>query len=355
MPQPSTGVSFSASGLSYLNALRVRRGGRWSVAVRDYNGSATNISPGSGFGAPMATDGNWRSDLFAIVKNASGQWIYNSNSNQGFYPLGFIAADGIERNPKISSDSLEGLQALDPIRVDIQKRDKTVSFTPLERNLVVDAIRFNLPLSGVLERAAGSGTYFAGETTDDTPIRRQVLICHEDRMGGLTERNVFPFPRCVLTDLGSEKGNKKDADAAKFVLSREIDPYFVDADGVPLLDGRWTSGSLWTNDVVGGLTFGASAPLATATAATTANLVFTAPTGGTSPYTYTVAKSASALMTSPTSVTTGTVTVSSGVVTIPLTSLTTATTSYFQVTVTDSTSGTALTAKSQVTNACTQP
>lgn len=355
MAQPSTGVSFAASGLAYLNSLRVRRGGRWSVAVRDYDGSNTNISPGSAFGAPMATDGKWRSDLFAIVKNASGQWIYNSSSNLGFYPMGFVAADGIERNPKISSDALEGLQSLDPIRVDMQKRDKVVSFTPLERNLIVDAVRFNQPLSGVLERAATSGTYFAGESSDDLPLRRQVLIFHEDRMGGLTERNVFPFPRCVLTDLGAEKGNKKDADAAKFTLSREIDPYFVDANGVPLVDGRWTSGSLWTQDTTYGLTFPATAPLATATAATTATIVFGAPIGGTSPYTYSVKKSSSASMSSSSTATQGTVTVNSGVVTIPLTGLTTGTTSYFQVTVTDSTAGTALTANSAVTNACTQP
>jgi hypothetical protein len=312
MPQPSTGVSFAAAGLAYLNSLRVRRGGRWSVAVRDYGGSNTNLSPGSGFGAPMATDGAWRSDLFAIVKNSAGQWVYNTASNLGFYPLGWVSPDGIERNPKISSDSLEGLQALDPIRVDIQKRDKTVGFTPLERNPIVDAVRFNQPLTGVLERTA-SGTYFAGESSDDLPIRRQVLILHEDRMGGLVERNAFPFPRCVLTDLGSEKGNKKDADAAKFSLSREIDPYFVDANGVPLLDGRWTTGSLWAQDTTPGLTFLASAPVVTPTAATTANLVFGAPIGGTSPYTYSVKKSASALMTSPTSVTTGSVTVSNGV------------------------------------------
>ena len=352
MAQPSTGVSFAASGLAYLNSLRVRRGGRWSIAVRDYGGSATNISPGSSFGAPMATDGQWRSDLFAIVKNASGQWIYNASSNLGFYPLGFVSADGIERNPKVSNDPLEGLQALDPIRVDMQKRDKELSFTPLERNLVVDAIRFNQPLSGLLEKAAGAGTYFVGESSDDLPIRRQVIICHEDRMGGLTERNAFPFPRCVLTDIGSEKGNKKDADASKLTLSREIDPYFVDANGVPLLDGRWTSGSLWTQDIVSGLTFTATAPLATATAATTATVVFNAPIGGTAPYTYTVAKSSSALMTSPATATQGTVTVNSGVVTIPITGLTTATTSYFQVTVTDNVGATA---KSAVTNACLQP
>lgn len=352
MAQPSTGVSFKASGLSYLNALRVRRGGRWSVAARDYNGSATNISPGSSFVAPIALDGNWRSDLFAIVKDANGKWVYNNASNQGFYPIGYVMPDGIERNPKVDHDPLQGLQSLDPVRVDIQKRDKTLMFTPLEHNLIVDALQYNLTLTGVLERAAGTGTYFAGESSDDDPVRRQVIVFHEDRMGGLVERNAFPFPRCVLTDLGSQKGNRKDADTAKFTLSREIDPYFADSDGVPLLDGRWTSGSLWTQDSAAGLTFPLAAPVATPTAAATATLVFPQPIGGTSPYTYTVQKSASSAFTSPSSVTVGSTSVTSGVVTLNLTGLTTATTSYFKATVTDAASATAVSA---ISNPALQP
>lgn len=354
MAQPATGVSFKAAGLAYINSLRARRGGRWQVIVRDYGGLDTNISPGSSFVAPFAVDGNWRDDLFAVLQNANKQWVYNSNANLGFYPLGFVDVDGIERAPKINSDPLRGLQSIDPLRVDMQDRDKTLMFTPLERNLFVDAIRFNQPLAGVLERAAGAGTYFAGESADDEPLRRQVFVMHEDKQGSLTELNAFPFPRCVLTDLGSEKGNRKDADAAKFTLSREIDPYFVDADGVPLLDGRWTSGSLWLQDTTPGFTFGQAAPVGTPTAAATGTLVFPLPLGGTAPFTYVVKKSASASMTSPTTVT-QTAAVSGGVVTLSMTSLTTATTSYYQVTATDSTAPTPLTATSAVTGPMTQP
>lgn len=352
MAQPSTGVSYKAAGLAYLNSLRVRRGGRWSVAVRDYGGSTTNISPGSAFVAPMALDGTWRNDLFAIVKNAAGQWVYNTATNLGFYPIGFVHPDGIERAPKIDSDPLEGLQSLDPIRVDMQKRDKTLMFTPFEHSPVVDAIQYNQLLAGVLERTAGTGTYFAGETSDDEPLRRQVLVFHEDKQGGLVERNAFPFPRCVMTDQGSTKGNKKDVDAPKLTLSREIDPYFVDSFGVPLLDGRWTTGNLWDGDTKPGLTFTPPAPVGAATAATTATLVFNAPVGGTSPYTYTVKKSAASSMTSPVTVTVGSTSVVSGVVTLSLTGLTTATTSYLQATVTDADSATAV---SGVSNAVLQP
>lgn len=350
MAQPTTGVSFKASGLAYLNNLLVNRGGRWSVAVRDYGGSLTNISPGSSFVAPMAVDGQWRSDLFAIIKNAAGQWVYNTATNQGFYPVGYVHPDGIERAPKISSDPLEGLQSLDPVRVDMQKRDKTLMFTPLERNLVVDALQYNLPLTGVLERAAGGTTYFAGESNDDEPLRRQVLVLHEDKQGGVTVRHAFPFPRCVLTDLGSQKGNRKDADAAKFTLSREIDPFFVDATGTPLVDGRWTTGQIWDQNQIPGLTFTGTAPVGTPTAATTATIVIPAPLGGTSPYTYATAKSASSAMTSPSAPAGGTAPVlANGLLTFSLTGLTTATTSYYQITVTDAAANTAKSAVVSIT------
>lgn len=352
MAQPATGVSFKAAGMAYLNSLLVNRGGRWSVAVRDYGGSLTNISPGSDFVAPMAADGKWRDDLYAIVKNAAGRWVYNTAPNLGFYPLGYVDPDGVERAPKIDSDPLEGLQSLDPVRVDMQKRDKTLQFTPMERNFVVDALQFNLPLENVLERAATGDTYFAGESTDDFPLRRQALVFHEDRQGGLSVRHAFPFPRCVMTDLGAQKGNKKAADAAKFTLSREVDPWFVDTDGTPLIDGRWTTGELWDQNQIPGLTFTGTAPVATPTAATTASIVIPAPLGGASPYTYSVAKSASANMSSPSAAVGGdTPVLATGALTFSLTGLTTATTSYYQVTVTDDDGNTA---KSAVVSA-TQP
>ncbi|MEE3066567.1 MAG: fibronectin type III domain-containing protein [Actinomycetota bacterium] len=351
MSQPANGVSFKAAGHAYLNSLLVRRGGRWTLAVRDYGGSATNLSPGSSFGAPMALDGTWRDDMYAIVKNAAGQWVYNLKPNLGFYPYGFVHPDGFERAPKIDSDPLEGLQSLDPIRVDMQKRDKTLMFTPMERNLVADAIQFNLPLTGVLERAADTdNTYFVGESTDDEPLRRQAILMHEDKQGGLVARSAFPFPRCVLTDQGSTKGNKKDQDTAKVTLSREIDPFFVDAFGVPLLDGRWDSGSIHDQNIVPGLTFLPTAPVGTPTAATTATIVLPVPIGGVSPYTYATAKSAASTMTSPSAPSGGAApAVANGLLTFSLTGLTTATTSYYQVTVTDDDGNTAKSAIVSIT------
>lgn len=354
MAQPTTGVSWKASGLAYIDPSRIRRGGKWQLAVRDYNGSDTDISPGSAFVAPMAVDGGWRDDLFAVKKVTSGadkgKWVYNNATNLGFYPIGSQHPDGIERGSKIDSDPLEILQSLDPARVDMLKRERSLMFTPREQVPWLHLIQFNKRLVNVLE-GADAGTYFASESSDPEFIERQVLIMHEDTVGGKVERNCFPFARCNLTDMGAQKGNKKDVDESKLTLTRIIDPWFVDADGVPLIDGRWTTGDLWEEAFTPGFTFTDVAPVGTPNTATTASLVFPKPLGGSGSLTYSVQKSASALFTSPSSVTTGSVT-GSDVITVPLTGLTTATTSYFKVTATDAALATAV---SKISNAVTQP
>lgn len=350
MSQPANGVSFKAAGLAYLDTLRIRRGGRWALAVRDYNGRDTNISPGSAFGAPMALDGNWRDDLFAIKKDSTGKWVYNTAPNLGFYPIGSQHPDGIERAPKIDNDNLEILQSLDPARADMQKRDKTLMFTPRENNPVVHCIQYNRPLVDVLHPAAADGTYFAGESSDPEFVERQVIVMHEDKQGGKVERNAFPMPRCILTDVGSQKGNKKDVDEAKLTLTRLIDPYFVDELGVPMIDGRWVAGDLWEEGVAPALTFTTLAPLATALTATTASVVFRQPIGGVSPYTYDVERSADGV--TGWTAATSSEAVSNGVVTSSVSSLTTATDYFFRAKVTDS-DGTV--AYSGVSNEITTP
>ncbi|MGV7585230.1 hypothetical protein PJN38_24210 [Mycobacterium kansasii] len=347
MAQPATGAPYRTSVMSYQDALRSRRGGDWQVLVRDYDGANTNISPGSAFAAPMAQDGTWRNDLFAAIR-VSGKWVYNNAvpDNLGFFPVGYVHPDGIERAPKLSSDPLEALQSVDPLRYDLQKRERTLMFTPFENTEIVHCLEHDLPLSNPFDR--GSGTYSRNRSNDSAQPRRQFIVCLEDRQGGKAERIAYPFPRCVLTDVGSRKGNKKDADAPKLTFSSEIDPWFVDAAGFPLIDGAWVAGDLW-DDSGCGLTFTQVAPVAAATAATTADVVFAQPLGGASPFGYTVEKSPNGTS-SWTSATVGTTNVASGVVTLGLTGLTTATTYYFRVTVTDDNSDTAL---SRVSNQIT--
>ena len=141
MAQPSTGVSFAASGLAYLNSLRVRRGGRWSIAVRDYGGSATNLLPGSSFGPHGHRRPVWRADLFAIVRTdpASGS---TTPLQPRLLPAGLrVGRRHRGATRKVSNDPAGGLQAWTRSRGHAEARQGTVVH-PLERNVVVDAIRF---------------------------------------------------------------------------------------------------------------------------------------------------------------------------------------------------------------------
>lgn len=354
MAQPATGVSLTDSALARFNSLRVRRGGRWSLLVRDNKGSATDISPGGAFVSPFAQDGNWRDDLLA-VKVVNNKQVYNQTANLGFHKIGCANPDGFVQEHDTNVDALEILQSVDPARVDMTSREKRVSFTGFENNRVLHRLMYNLPLDNILHPSKAGTSYVVEESDEIDFIERQFILIHEDKAAGLPERTAFGLSRSVRSEIGNLQGSKTVPTAAELKFTRLIDPYFMGSKGQPIISCMWMSGAAWDEYDTPGLTFTSTAPVATPTAPTTANLVFPEPIGGLSPYTYTVQKSASSSMTSPTTVTVGSPTVTAGVVTLPLTALTTATTSYFQVTVTDSTAGTALTAVSAVSNAALQP
>ncbi|AMS02031.1 major tail protein [Mycobacterium phage Panchino] len=350
MAQPNTGVSFKASGLGIFDTLRIRRGGKWNLLVRDYKGSATNISPSGDFGAPMALDGNWRNDLLAVKKNARGQWVYNNQPNLGFHLLGAANPDGFAQEHDINVDELEILQSIDPARVDLTSRAKRIVFTGYENKPLLHRLINDLPLDNILD--LGSGTYFSGESAEIDFVERQMILIHEDKAGGKPERVAFPVPRCVRTGIGNLTGTKTDPLSAQLTFARILDPWFVDGDGAPLIGGVWVSGEGWDESVVPGLTFVPPAPVATPTGATAATITFAEVLGGVSPYTYTVEKSANADMSSSSAATVGSTDVTDGVVTLTLSGLTASSTSYFRVKVTDADGDVAL---SMVTNAATQP
>lgn len=350
MAQPATGVSLADSALARFNALRVRRGGKWSLLVRDYDGLRTNISPGGSFVSPMAEDGNWRDDLLA-VKVVAGKQVYNQVANHGFHKIGCASPDGFVQEHDIKVDALEILQSIDPARVDMQSREKKVVFTGYENNRVLHRLINDLPLANILHPSKAGETYVVEESDEIDFVERQFILIHEDKAGGLVERTAFGLSRTVRSDIGKLSGTKTDPTAAELSFTRLIDPNFIGTKGQPIISCMWVSGEAWDEYDTPGLSFVLPAPVGTPTAAATANLVFEHPVGGASPFTFTVQKSANADMTSPAPVTVGTTNVVDDVVTLGLTGLTTATTSFFEVTV----SAAGETAKSAVSNSVTQP
>lgn len=351
MTQPATGVSLTDSALARFNALRIRRGGKWSLLVRDYDGLRTNISPGGSFVSPLAEDGKWRDDLLAVL-TVAGKQVYNQKPNLGFHKIGAVNPDGFVQEHDTKVDVLEILQSIDPARVDMQSREKKVTFTGVENSRVMHRLHYDLPLTNILHPSHAGTTYVAEENDEIDFVERQFILIHEDKAAGQVERTAFGLSRVVRSNIGKYSGTKTDPTSGELSYTRLIDPHFIGTKGQPIISCMWVAGEAWDEYDVPGLSFVPPAPVGTPTAAATANLVFEQPVGGASPYTFAVAKSASEDMSSPAVATVGTPNVTDGIVTLGLTGLTTATTSYFQVTVTDDNDDTAVSA---VSNSVTQP
>ena len=192
MAVPSTGVTWVNSGLDVL--------------VRDYAGSATDLSPGGTFGSPFALDSQVRNDLFITTS------VSASATNCGFWLVGAIDPNGVSRKPKVASDDLTILQSNGPIRSDIQEESKTVVFRRFRYKPLVDRLRMNKPLS--TGEDVGTTSYFQGKPASNPFVERQLIPIRSDRAGGLEEPTAEPYPRVVLKDVGEAVMDKKNADAS---------------------------------------------------------------------------------------------------------------------------------------------
>jgi hypothetical protein len=190
MAAPSTGVTWVKGGLDVL--------------VRDYAGSATDLSPGGTFGSPFALDGHVRNDLFITTP------VSVSATNCGFWLVAAIDPNGVSRKPKVASDDLMILQSNSPIRSDIQEESKTVVFRRFRYKPLLDRLRMNKPLSTVED--VGTTSYFQGKPASNPFVERQLIPIRSDRAGGLEEPTAEPYPRVVLKDVGEAVMDKKNAD-----------------------------------------------------------------------------------------------------------------------------------------------
>ncbi len=121
MAAPSSGVTWVNSGLAEM--------------VRDYAGSATDLSPRGTFGSPFALDGQVRNDLLITTP------VSVSTTNCGFWLVGAIDPNGVSRKPKVTSDDLMILRSNSPIRSDIQEESKTVVFRCFQNKPLLDRLR----------------------------------------------------------------------------------------------------------------------------------------------------------------------------------------------------------------------
>lgn len=333
MALQAAGVEWSAAYGNSYNPLGIRKALITNVLIRDYHQASTSLKNDAvglntiGLFTPYATDGLYRSDLLDSTLDG-GQW----------YDVGALKEDGIKITPDVAVEGVKIAQARRAQRWDITDENDEIMFTCRESNPVVDALRFDLPLTNIGD--AGAAGYTVSKPSESDLIERQIVALAEDG----DQRFAYVFPRVSRKKVGATALNRKDPDDLELTYGALICP-FVDTPVYIVRDGiSWRSQA-------GVLVWGA-APVATANGATAASLTFTRPNLSQDPQpdslTYTVQRKTGAG--SYTAATIGAVTTSGKSVTIPVTGLTTATSYTFQVI---ATAGTGQTATSTASNSIT--
>lgn len=225
MPLPSNGVEWNTAYGDSWNPLGIRKGLITNILIRDYKGSTTNLKAStaglnsSGLFSPYATDGLYRNDLLS------------SNFPGGaFRDVGALKDDGIKLTPDVSVEGVKIAQARRVQRWDITDENDEIMFTCRESNPVVDALRFDKPLSGL--GSLGSAGYTVVKDAESDLIERQIIALAEDG----DQRLAYIFPRVARKKVGATQLNRKDPDDLELTYGALICPY-VDTPVYIVRDG----------------------------------------------------------------------------------------------------------------------
>jgi hypothetical protein len=217
MPLQSSGVEWAAAYGESWNPLGIRKGLITNVLIRDYNGSVTDLKSSgaglnsAGFFTPYATDGLYRNDLLAS-NFPGGRW----------YDVGALKDDGVKLTPDVSVEGVKVAQARRAQRWDITDENDEIMFTARESNPVVDALRFDLPLSNLA--TLGAAGYTVAKPAESDLIERQIIALAEDG----DQRFSYVFPRVARKKVGATQLNRKDPDDLELTYGALVCPY-VDA------------------------------------------------------------------------------------------------------------------------------
>ena len=220
-----------------------------------------------GLFSPFAQDGRLRTDLL----------ITNSGANLGFYHVGGLHEDGTEMSYNTDVSDTMIAQSKRAVRFDVTSDNDGITIKAMEGNPIVDALRYDLPLSNLKD--VGAAEYTIAKAAETALIERRVIVL------GFDGDNYFAqtFPRMALRNRGNSSWNKADADVMEIELGALLCPFV----GKPALYHR--EGAAWRG--LQGAPVYAGPPTATAVAGAKADVAFTKPTSKASSFTYEVEKS----------------------------------------------------------------
>lgn len=214
MPLQNTGVQWADAYGESWNPLGIRKSLITNVLIRDYKGVDTDLSDPAvglnddGLFTVYAVDGLYRNDLLADTF-PGGQW----------YDPGALKDDGVKLTPDVSVEGVKVAQARRAQRWDITDENDEIMFTCRESNPVVDALRFDLPLSGL--GTLGAAGYTVVKPAESDLIERQIIALAEDG----DQRFAYVFPRVARKKVGATQLNRKDPDDLELTYGALICPY----------------------------------------------------------------------------------------------------------------------------------
>lgn len=191
------------------DATRIRKWLYGSVLIRDWvaDGS-TGLSTFTPFDP---SDNNIKSTLLSDA-NPGGRW----------YEVGALSEDGVEFNPKFSTEEVKIWQSRRAQRSDITADDEEVMFTLMQSSPIADALRNNLPLAALAE--VGTTTYASVKPNTTDTVYRQILVIGVDGTIGNAEYVAELRPRVALAKVGKRSFNAKKVDSVELTYNVFPDP-----------------------------------------------------------------------------------------------------------------------------------
>lgn len=156
------------------NNLRITRGMYGVVLVRDYVGQSTALTSYSPFDA------------------ASGNLSTSVNNSDGWQDVGIIDENGVQFDPKYTTEDIKAWQSRQIQRTDITEDQVDFNFTCLESTPIVDALEYQIPLAQMGE--LGEVGYTITKSITPTLVNRQILVVGVDYNTGQPEYFAYLFP-----------------------------------------------------------------------------------------------------------------------------------------------------------------
>lgn len=257
------------TGLNHSNADNIRKWLYGSVLIRDWR--ADGSTDMSAF-TPFDVDGNILDTLLGA-----------SFPGGRFYEVGAITENGVEFNPKFTTEDTKIWQSRHPQRTDVTEDAEEIMFTLAESTPLADYLRNNLPLTNV--PSVGDVGYVAKQPLQTDIIYRQLVVIGVD--GQLTDADYIAEirPRVSLTKKGKRSFRAKDIDGTELTFGAYPDPH----SGFAAATLR--GGPFWA-ELGGPVTWPSPQvpPVGTAVTGAKATIVLQEPTSNNGPFTYTVNK-----------------------------------------------------------------